>query len=318
MMHEEQRSTPFVDGHWPTLDGQAPLIIAHRGASGERPEHTIAAYRLAIEQGADAVETDVVVSRDGALVCRHDAFLSSTTDVADRPEFAGRRRLGPQAPRRRARIDWWVEDFGSADLQALRARRRFADRPSAHDGLYPIVFLDELLDLTTARKARLILEVKKPSYFESIGLDPFERLVATLRNRGLDNPHSGIVIESFDSSFLQRLAPEVGNPIVQLIGRKAVLGPGLDLGSIAGYAVGVAISKKLLIGGEGAKTRLITRAHDLGLLVHAWTFGDDLPTVGGVTAKAELALAVAAGADGVVTDFPKTARALLGASACPS
>ena len=157
---------------------ERPIVIAHRGASGERPEHTLASYELGIEQGADFVEPDLVSTKDGVLVCRHENEISGTTDVASRPEFAARRTT--KTIDGTPTTGWFTEDFTLAELRTLRARERLPQlRGTAFDGRFGIPTFDELLELVAATNARpdrlgrplgVYPETKHPSYFEALGL----------------------------------------------------------------------------------------------------------------------------------------------------
>ncbi len=140
---------------WATLDGAAPLIIAHRGASGYRPEHTLEAYALAIDMGADVIEPDLVFTKDGVLVARHDRYLSTTTDVSGHREFASRKRANNDPdddPSNLSRNDWWVEDFTLAELKTLRARQPFPGRSREFDGRYEIPSFAEILALAAHKR----------------------------------------------------------------------------------------------------------------------------------------------------------------------
>jgi len=145
----EARS-PMTDWPAPTLGHRPPIVIAHRGASGERPEHTLAAYERAIDQGADCIEPDLVLTKDGVLVARHDIYLSTTTDVAEHPEFAARRRPATDAAHARLE-DWFVSDFTLAELRTLRARQAFRGRSTAFDSQFDIPTFDEVLALAAHR-----------------------------------------------------------------------------------------------------------------------------------------------------------------------
>lgn len=212
------KTTTAVDGQ----DG--PTVIGHRGASGERPEHTIAAYQLAIEQGADYIEPDLVSTMDGVLVARHENEISGTTDVADHPEFADRFTS--------KEIDgvivsgWFTEDFTLAELKTLRARERLPDlRPdnTRFDGEFEVPTLQEVLDLVKevkAKKRRTIgvyPETKHPSYFDSIGLSLEEPLVHVLHNNAFLGPDAPVYIQSFEVSNLQELRRLTDLPLVQLL-----------------------------------------------------------------------------------------------------
>ncbi|MFO0207678.1 MAG: glycerophosphodiester phosphodiesterase family protein [Betaproteobacteria bacterium] len=278
---------------WPyrTLDGGPPIVIAHRGASGARPEHTLAAYQLAIEMGADFIEPDLVITRDGVLVARHEAELSLTTDVAARAEFAGRRR--------RQRIDgrdwdgWFVEDF---TLAQRRAAERTSGRPI---GIYP--------------------ETKHAAHFAAQGLALEERLVDALHGDGLRSRNAPVFLQSFEPPSLQRLAQLTELPRVQLAGERARL----DVTPVARYAQGLGVAKALVLprdaqGRLGEPTGLVAAAHAAGLAVHVWTVrveDEHLPADLKGQPAAEIERFAALGIDGLFTDHPDLAVATLGALA---
>lgn len=266
---------------WATLDGSPPLIIAHRGASGYRPEHTLEAYALAIDQGADVIEPDLVFTKDGVLVARHDRYLSTTTDVAGHPEFAARRRANDDPnddPSNLQRIDWWIEDFTLAEMKTLRARQPFPGRSKEFDGLYEIPTFDEMLALVT-RKAKeagrpvgLYPETKHPAFFASKGHDFEAPLLKALE----DFDAGPVFIQSFEPEILKRLKSKTKAKLVQLVYEAAPgAGPNIPLAEIATYADGVGPAKSAIVGGEGTLSTLVTDAHSLGLTVHPWTFRDD-------------------------------------------
>jgi len=275
------------------------LVIAHRGASGHRPEHTLAAYELAIEMGADFVEPDLVSTKDGHLVARHENEISGTTDVASRPEFAPRKttkRIDGEAV-----TGWFIEDFTLAELKKLRARERIPQlRPgnAGYDGRFEVPTLQEVIDLVKregARRGRTVgiyPETKHPSYFDSIGLSLEEPLVETLHRNGYRDPSSPIFIQSFEVRNLKELRRMTRLPLIQLLYDKGqpydftlkgdprtyadMLTPA-GLSEIATYARGVGVYKNLIIPRDRDErllrpTRLIEDAHRLGLLVHVWTF----------------------------------------------
>ena len=161
---------------WNTLTGQPPVIIAHRGASGERPEHTLAAYSLAIEQGADFIEPDLVMTKDGVLIVRHDRYLSTTTDVSAHPEFADRR------VEKEGRQDWWAEDFTLEEIKTLRAVQPREGRAKDYDGQFEIPAFEEVLALRakaseeTGRIIGVYPETKHPAAPAALGLDPAPEL----------------------------------------------------------------------------------------------------------------------------------------------
>jgi glycerophosphoryl diester phosphodiesterase len=274
-------------------------VVAHRGASGYRPEHTLAAYETAITQCADFIEPDVVATKDGVLVARHENEISGTTDVASRPAFADRKttKVIDGAPV----TGWFTEDFTLAELKTLRAVERLSQvRPAntAFNGLYQIPTLDEVLDLARhsvscdGSQVGVYPETKHPTYFDSIGLSLEEPLVAELARNGLDAADAPVIVQSFEVANLKELDGATEVPLVQLInssGRPydfavagdtrtyADLATPAGLAEIATYADGVGVEKSLAIprtadGTLGAPTALITDAHAMGLEVHGWTF----------------------------------------------
>lgn len=293
---------------WQTLTGGPTLVIAHRGANGELPEHTLEAFTLAIEQGADIIEPDLVLTSDGVFVVRHDRYLADSTDVADHAEFAGRLRVSG------GREDWWVEDFTLAEIRTLRARQVRAGRSNAFDGLYMIPTFEEVLDLAAAHGVATEPEVKSPAQFIEAGLDPMPELVRILRQRGLDTADAPIAIQCFEPDFLARLNQEIDTRLLMLVFQMQELETGLDpliptvaLEDMAGFADGVGPYKALLVDTDGTDTGFIARAHALGLSVHPWTFRDDDPVGDGADIETELRRIYALGADAVFTDFPATA-----------
>jgi len=321
-----------------------PLLIAHRGASALLPEHTLAAYRRAIEDGADAIEPDLVMTRDGVLVARHENEIGGTTDVAAHPDFAARRT--------RKRIDgewvegWFTEDFTLAELQNLRARERLpGTRSTAHDGRYPIATLEQIIALADASSARLgrdialVPETKHPSHFASIGLPMEDRLLAVLDAHAYTR-RAPVIIQSFDSGNLRYLREHLGRRdnirLLQLMlhvpagpsGRKrsryaSMLTPA-GLREVATYAdiIGPALRSLRVSGGRPAST-LVDDAHAAGLLVMPWTYRPEnrfLPPdyrAGDPGARNEAGSIrqirehVAAGIDGLFADDPAVARRAL-------
>lgn len=273
----------------------SPVIIAHRGASGERPEHTLAAYELAIDQGADFIEPDLVITRDGVLVARHENEISGTTDVADHPEFAARKTS--KTIDGETVTGWFVEDFTLAELKTLRARERLPQLRMANtkfDGLYEIPTFDEIINLVrrkeaaTGRRIGLYPETKHPSYFRKLNLPLEEPLVATLEANGYRTSQDPVFIQSFELGNLKQLRTMTGVSLIQLIaadsGPPDV--PGLTaaemttppwLAALADYAQGVGVEKALVIardseGQLGQPSDLVPDAHAAGLKVHVWTF----------------------------------------------
>lgn len=323
----------------------APLVIAHRGASGYRPEHTLEGYRLAIRMGADYVEPDLVSTKDGVLVARHENEISGTTDVADRPEFADRRAT--KTIDGRPVTGWFTEDFTLDELRTLRAKERLPlVRPdnTRYDGRFQVPTFDEVLDLVQEESRRrgttigVYPETKHPSYFDSIGLSLEEPLARTLRAHHLDRPGAPVFVQSFETSNLRVLADRVRVPLVQLVDSSgapydlASSGDGrtyrdlvtpAGLREIATYADAVGANKDLVLprdgtGSTGEPSDLVGDAHARGLLVHVWTMRDENqfmatnfrrgvdPTAKG-DAAAEIQAFLDAGVDGFFGDFPDTA-----------
>ena len=310
------------------------LVIAHRGASGERPEHTLAAYERAIDQGADYIEMDLVPTRDGVLVARHENELSGTTDVADRPEFAARlitREIDGQEV-----TGWFSEDFTLAELRTLRARERLPElRPAnaAFDGLYTVPTFAEVLALVKAKEAEsgrrigIYPEIKHPTYFAGIGHDLAAMLVAQLDAAGYNNAGDPVFIQSFEMDVLQRLSRMTNLRLVQLM--EAEGGPAdrrdwlyedmltpRGLADLAEYVEAIGVDLRLVASADGRPTNLIAEAHQAGLLVHGWTLRKEngfLPAMlrsseddGAAGNLAMLAnLLRSAGIDGVFTDDPR-------------
>ena len=174
-----------------TLTGERPIIIAHRGASGLYPEHTALAYRTAIEQGADFIEPDLVMTKDGVLIARHDHYLSATTNIAEHPEFADRKRvlqtpLGDQE-------DWWADDFTLAELKTLKARQQFPTRSMEYNDQLDILTFDEVIDIAleaaaNGRPVGLHVEAKAPGYFASVGLDMVDPILEALERKAPRKP----------------------------------------------------------------------------------------------------------------------------------
>jgi glycerophosphoryl diester phosphodiesterase len=205
----------------PTLTGQKPLIVGHRGASGYRPEHTLESYKLAIEQGADFIEPDLVATKDGVLVARHEPIMSGTTDVASRPEFASRKTIrkldGVET------TDWFAGDFTLAEIKTLRARQAFADRDQSHNGKYEIPTFQEIIDLAKSESARLgrtigiYPETKHPIFHAAIGLPLEDRLLDALKAAGWTDKSSPVIIQSFETGNLKYLRGKTQVRLSQLV-----------------------------------------------------------------------------------------------------
>ncbi|MBU2116565.1 MAG: glycerophosphodiester phosphodiesterase [Alphaproteobacteria bacterium] len=315
----------------PATASAQTLVIAHRGASGERPEHTRAAYELAIAQGADFIEPDLVMSRDGVLVVRHENALSDTTDVAGRPEFADRRRT--QDIDGRATTDWFSEDFTLAELRTLRTRERLPElRGTVFDGQEVILTLEEVLDLAEAASTRsgrrigVIPELKHPSHFAAIGLPMEAELAGILMARGLDGPDAPVIVQSFEVGALKTLDGLIDAPLmllVSLVGGPADL-PGTTyaalltdpgLAEVAAYADWIGVEASLVVprvqGASGRATDLPARAHAAGLKIGVWTLRAEdrfLPSDFRGDLRGWFRRFEAAGVDGVFTDNPGDVR----------
>ena len=326
----------------PGVDASGPLVIAHRGASAYRPEHTLSAYGLAIGMGADYIEPDLVSTSDHQLVARHENEISGTTDVASHPEFAARRTT--KAIDGAELTGWFTEDFTLAELKTLRAVERIpALRPAntAFDGRFEIPTLQEVIDLAKEAGVGIYPETKHPTYFASIGLPLEEPLLAALRDAGWDDAAAPVFIQSFEVSNLQELSRRTSVRLVQLTSGKgrpydftaagdprtyADITSPRGLEEVARYASGLGPEKRQVVPRDEEQritepTSLIDDAHRAGLVVHPYTLrpensflpadfreGDD-PAARG-DQPAELALFYRLGVDGVFADNADTAVAV--------
>lgn len=290
---------------WNTLSGAPPVIIAHRGASGTLPEHTLEAYALAIDQGADFIEPDLVITQDGHLIARHDRYLSTTTNVSDISEFADRKTVKPG----RSDADWYAEDFTLEEIKQLRARQPFAGRATEYDDQYQIPTLEEVLSLANQRSDELgrqigiYPETKQPSALEALGLSFDQPLLQALQEAGYEGADAPVFIQSFEADILKRLNQQTETPLVFLIGRPTLM----SFETISEFADGVGPYKLLLMTADGASTGFLESAHDQGLMVHTWTLRDDdvwAPFAG--DPAAEISAFLDLGVDGLFTDFPET------------
>lgn len=325
----------------------APIVIAHRGASGYRPEHTLEAYRLAIEMGADYIEPDLVATRDGHLVARHEPDISQTTDVASKSEFADRKRT--------VMIDgvettgWFTVDFTLAELRSLRAVQPRQDRSKEFDGQFLIPTLEEIIALAQSEsKARgrtvgIYPETKHPSWHCALGLSLEKPLLNALERAGWNHRDAPVFIQSFESGNLQWLRSRTPVRLIQLVGGvgsnadgSVILPPTFEqpgcttypigdlptnyasattFETIAAYADGIGPWKCFLVGEvDGRATRptnFVELAHAAGLKVHPWTFRNEpmhlLADYAG-DPLAEYRAFIELGVDGLFSDFPDTAR----------
>jgi glycerophosphoryl diester phosphodiesterase len=297
---------------------EPPLIIGHRGASGHRPEHTLESYRAAVEMGADFIEPDLVSTKDGVLIARHENEIGGTTDVADR--FSDRRRT--KTIDGQAITGWFSEDFTLAEMKTLRARERLAFRSHAYDGRFQVATFDEVLELArTLRTASgspvgVYPETKHPTYFRSIGLPLEEKLLAALTKFGMNDRTAPVFIQSFEDGNLRELRKKTSVRLIQLLS-PAVRFDEEGLKAIAAYADGIGPEKKMLVpvaadGSLKAATDLVERAHRAGLLVHVWTVRPEpqfLPAGYKGDVRAEFLQLRQLGVDGVFTDVPDLAAA---------
>ena len=311
------------------LEGQV-LVIAHRGASGERPEHTIASYTLAIDQGADYIEPDLVLTKDGVLVARHENEISETTNVADKPEFADRKATKTIDGQKMT--GWFTEDFTLAELKTLRAKERLPQLRKANmsfDGQFEVPTFEEILTLAKARGVGVYPETKHPNYFTAIGLPHEAPLLAALTKYGHVEKSAPVFIQSFEVKNLKALRPKTKLRLIQLMDEKGSPPDRADLTypqmataeglkTVATYADGIGPNKALviprtLLGNLGEPTTLVADAHKVGLAVHPWTFrrenyflplaqksGIDPRGVGDL--KTEIQAFLATGIDGFFSD----------------
>jgi len=326
-------------------------VIGHRGASGYRPEHTLASYEQAILQCADVIEPDVVPTKDGVLVARHENEIGGTTDVAEHPEFADRRTT--KTVDGTTVTGWFTEDFTLAELRTLRAVERLPKvRPAntAFDGLYQVPTLDEVLDLARhsetcdGRPVGVAPETKHPTYFDSAGLSLEAPLVAELRANGLDSRRAPVVVQSFETGNLRELDRRTD---VRLALNVSASGAPYDLVAagdprtyadlvtpaglrgVARYADIVSLEKNVVVprtaaGTLGRPTSVVRDAHRAGLEAYSWTFRAENqflpaelrssadPTEHGDLA-AELDTFLDTGLDGVFSDQPGLAVAAVAA-----
>jgi glycerophosphoryl diester phosphodiesterase len=299
---------------------QGVLIIAHRGASGHRPEHTIESYTLAIAMGADFVEPDLVRTKDGVLIARHENEIGGTTDVAEKfPSRKASKQIDGQAV-----TGWFTEDLTLAEIKTLRAKERLPFRSHERDGLYEVPTFDEVIALAdakskeTGRPIGVYPETKHPTYFRSIGL-PLEQVVLdTLARHGKRTRADAVFIQSFEPSSLQMLRPLTTLRLIQLLDQGADASPA-RLAEIAKYADGIGPNTRLVIpanadGTLREPTTLVGDAHRAGLLVHVWTLRSEpvflSPTYGGDPLK-EYRQFADLGVDGIFGDFPDVAHAAL-------
>jgi len=286
---------------WPPT----PSVIAHRGVPGRRLEHTRPSYELAIELGADYIEPDVVATRDGHLVVRHENEIGHTTDVAERPEFANRRTVKVVDGVEKA--GWFTEDFTLEEIKRLRVREPLADlRPQnvPLGGQEQVLTFDEVLAVAAAanalpgaRTVGVYVETKHPTYFAGLGLDLDDLLVDALERADLNRGDAStpVVVQSMETANLRDLRSRTPHVLIQLIGSRgaprdlvaagdprtyADLTSSAELSALAEHVDGIGPHKSLVIAQDRAdrlagETGLVQRAHAAGLLVHIWTMRDE-------------------------------------------
>ncbi|MFG2588748.1 glycerophosphodiester phosphodiesterase [Streptomyces sp. NPDC048438] len=284
-------------------DLPVPTVVGHRGASGYRPEHTLGSYQLALDMGAHIVEQDLVPTKDGHLVCRHENDITGTTDVAEHPEFASRKAT--------KRVDgvaltgWFTEDFTLAELKTLRAKERIPgnrQENTLYDGRWEIPTFEEVLRWADEEGRRrgepvwLYVETKHPSYFRGLGLGLEEPLAKLLRRHGRHRADSALILQSFEPGSMQRLSKLVATPrVVLLSGPKerpwdfveagdprtvADLVKPAGLKWIASFAQGIGPTLDLVIPKDGqgrltSPTSLVADAHARGLVLHPYTLRNE-------------------------------------------
>lgn len=318
-----------------SLSASPLAVIAHRGASGERPEHTLASYERAIDAGADYIEPDLVVTKDLVLVARHETEIGGTTDVASREEFAPLRRS--KEVDGRLVTGWFAEDFTLAELRTLRAKERIPGvRPAnaRFDGLWQVPTFAEIVTLVrakekeTGRRIGLYPELKHPGFLlQNSGIDSVDLLVAALKAQSLDAKGAKVIVQSFEVEPLRRLRRLLpGTRLVQLVAAEGgpadqpamayaeMLQPA-GLAEIARYADGIGAETRLLLREDGIPSGLAVAARAAGLAVHAWTLRKEnvfLPPAlrrgeapnGTGDVAGMVGLLRAAGVEGIFTDDP--------------
>ncbi|MCK2035976.1 glycerophosphodiester phosphodiesterase [Microbacterium sp. SSW1-49] len=316
---------------------KSPLVIGHRGAPGYRPEHSRSSYELALAMGVDAVEPDVVATKDGVLVVRHENEISGTTDIADHPQFADRKttkRVDGQAL-----TGWFTEDFTWAELSTLRVRERLPEvrlSSASFDGSQAILRLVDVLDIVRegsvehGREIGVVLEVKHATYFASIGMELAPLIERDLKAAGWADGELPLIIESFESTVLAQLRDRgipasyiylieaSGRPYDLLVAQgtraptyKATVTP-QGLGDLVGRVDGISVDKKMLLARGNT---IVPDAHARGLQVFTWTcrpengfLSPEFRGSGGGGAygdyEAEWGVIARTGVDGVFVDHP--------------
>lgn len=325
-----------------TLTGERPIVIGHRGAAGHLPDHTLEGYRLAIEMGADFIEPDLVATKDGVLIARHEPMLGGTTDIAEHPELA--QKASTREIDGITVTDWFASDLTLAEVKRLRAKQPLPERDQSKNGAFAIPTLAEVIDLVKSESARhdrvigLYPETKHPAHHAALGLPLEERLLEALASAGWIEKTSPVIVQSFDAASLQALRTRTKVRLVQLLPARESPLTKAELEGVKLYADGVAPAKSLLLPSTNVDrdsdgkpdelnrdgitderdrvrteaTSLVRDAHELGLFVHTWTLRSEprrlLSDYAGDPA-AEYRALYALGVDGVFSDFPDAAVA---------
>lgn len=279
-----------------------PLVFAHRGSSGERPEHTLAAYKLAMQQGADFIELDLRLTKDGVFICLHDPTLERTTDIASRPEFAGRAK-----PDKKGVLRWHAADFTLAETKTLKCRQGHAGRPADFDGRDGIPTFAEIVELVRAHNAAHRTRVGITPELKNGDVARFLEFVRKheLEAGGRAGAAVPLHVQSFDLATVVAVRSQLVSPCVWLVSKRP---DEVQLAEVAGRIDGISIAKDALLADDPAA--YCARLHAAGYCVVSWTFADDMFDAKRFTsADDELAAALAAGVDALFTDFPASAAA---------
>ncbi len=335
LLEDVRKGASVSDLNQPDATGATIVVVGHRGASGYRPEHTRSSYLLAIEQGADFIEPDLVMTKDGVLIVRHEPELSETTDVGKKfPDRKTTKKVDGQDV-----TGWFSTDLTLKEMKTLRAKERVATRDHSYDFQESVLTFDEVIELVqtmtkkTGRVIGLYPELKHPTFFAKLGLPLEPAFLKTLKKFGWDQPSSRLLVQSFEITSLKKLrettnlrtmllydAPSMHPPDFVDSGDARTYGDLLHpegMRSIANSLYGIAPYKGMIFL-EGADkswsqpTHVIQAAHALGLKVHPYTFRSDavhLPAVYAGDPIKEYLKFFEAGVDGVFSDFPDHAIA---------
>ena len=282
-----------------------PILIAHRGASGYYPEHTIPGYNLAIQLGADFIEPDLVLTKDGILVSHHYNYLSLTTNVSEISKFSSKLKYNAFFKRE----DWFINDFTFKELKTLKVRQAFPGRSKKHDYQYEIPSFEEILILReracqSGLKIGVYPELKFPMYFESLGLNFEQPILKLLRKYTLDTKEMLVFIQSCDVDILKSLSTKTNVKLIMILDE----GSSFDLGELSKFAFGIGPNKKLLFTEVGRDSGFVKMAHSFGLQVYPWTFRNDQLEKWFTSPEGEYKAFLELGINGLFSDFTDTAR----------